>query len=67
MYEPTVIGDRFPDMCSCMECQMLDWWKRAPAWHDDFCYCYHCWTGEDEAEYQDYVRNGGTKERKEPD
>ncbi len=36
--------------CSCMECMQLEVHDRAPARHDDDCECYHCWTGEDQAE-----------------
>ena len=36
--------------CTCMECQEVEPYRRAPARHDEDCECYHCWAGEDAGE-----------------
>lgn len=38
--------------CECEECAYAEPSQRAPAFHDDGCMCLHCWTAEDQAEWE---------------
>ena len=46
---------KMAQLCTCAECAEIEPVRRAPAVHQKGCRCYHCWTGEDEAERQAWV------------